>query len=264
VNPEPGTPHPERRTRNAEHDVRDVVFLHGWGSGAAVWRDMAAHLAPHGVAHAPDLPGYGAAPACVPYTLEGIAAALARSAPLRCHVVGWSLGGQVALAWAKSAPQQVVRLALIATTPCFTQRADWPHAVTAEVLAEFSRGLTAERAGTLRRFMSLQAQGDEKAKQVARQLRAVHAARSGPAPKTLAGGLRILIETDLREALGSIRQPVLVMHGDRDSLAPLAAGEYLGRRLVNARFLVLRGAAHAPFLSKPKETSAALREFFDE
>ena len=256
----------ERETRNPKqkNDIRDVVFLHGWGSGAAVWRDMAAHLAPRRLPHTPDLPGYGAAPACAPYTLDGIAAAVARAAPPRCHVVGWSLGGQVALAWARSAPQQVVRLALIATTPCFAQRADWPHAVTAEALAGFSKGLAAERAGTLRRFMSLQAQGDEKAGQVARQLRAAHAARNGPALETLAGGLRILIEADLRDALGSIRQPVLVMHGDRDSLAPLTAGEYLSRRLLNARLLVLRGAAHAPFLSKPEETSAALLEFLDE
>ena len=112
--------------------------------------------------------------------------------------------------------------------------------------------------------MSLQAQGDEKAGQVARQLRAAHAACNGPALETLAGGLRILIEADLRDALGSIRQPVLVMHGDRDSLAPLTAGEYLSRRLLNARLLVLRGAAHAPFFSKPEETSAALLEFLDE
>lgn len=225
---------------------------------------MAAHLAPRRVAHAPDLPGYGATPACAPYTLEGIAAAVARAAPPRCHVIGWSLGGQVALAWARSAPQQVVRIALIATTPCFTQRANWSHAVTAEALAGFSKGLTAGRAGTLRRFMSLQAQGDEKAGQVARLLRAAHAARNGPALETLAGGLRILIESDLRDALGSIRQSVLVVHGDRDNLAPLAAGEYLSRQLLNARLLVLRGAAHAPFLSKPEATSAALREFFDE
>jgi pimeloyl-[acyl-carrier protein] methyl ester esterase len=254
----------KRGTRNAEHDVADVVFLHGWGSGAAVWQEMAAQLAPRRVAHAPDLPGYGAAPACAPYTLEGIAAAVARTAPARCHVVGWSLGGQVALAWARSAPRQVARLALIAATPCFARRAGWPHAITAEALAGFSRGLAAERAGTLRRFMSLQAQGDEKAGQVVRQLRAAHAARDGLAPEALEGGLRILSETDMRDALGSIRQPVLVVHGDRDSLVPLAAGEFLSRRLFNARFLVLRGAGHAPFLSKPEETSAALLEFFNE
>jgi len=256
----------ERETRNLKqkNGIRDVVFLHGWGSGAAVWRDMAAHLAPRRLPHAPDLPGYGAAPACAPYTLDGIAAAVARSAPKRCHVVGWSLGGQVALAWARSAPQQVARIALIAATPCFARRAGWSHAITAEALAGFSRGLAAERAGTLRRFMSLQAQGDEKARQVARQLRAAHAACDGPAPEALEGGLRILSETDMRDALVSIRQPALVVHGDRDSLVPLAAGEYLSRRLFDARFLVLRGAGHAPFLSKLEETSAALLEFLDE
>lgn len=253
----------ERATRNPkrQYDAKSVVLLHGWGSGAAVWREMAAQLAPRAVAHAPDLPGYGAAPACAPYTLEGIAAAVARSAPKRCHVVGWSLGGQVALAWARNAPRQVARIALIAATPCFARRAGWPHAITAEALAGFSRGLAAERAGTLRRFMSLQARGDEKARQVARQLRAAHAAT---APEALEGGLRILSETDMREALGSIRQPVLVVHGDRDSLVPLAAGEFLSRRLLDARLLVLRGAGHAPFLSKPEETSAAVLEFFDE
>jgi pimeloyl-[acyl-carrier protein] methyl ester esterase len=153
---------------------------------------------------------------------------------------------------------------LIAATPCFERRAGWPHAITTEALAGFSMGLAAERAGTLRRFMSLQAQGDEKARQVARRLRAAHAARDGPALETLEGGLRILSETDMRDALGSIRQPVLVVHGDRDSLVPLEAGEYLSRRLFNARFLVLRGAGHAPFLSKPEETWAALLEFFNE
>ena len=256
----------ERVTRNPiqKNGIRDVVFLHGWGLSAGVWDDLARRLGPRLRVHVPDLPGYGAAPACVPYTLETLAAAMARAAPRRCHVIGWSLGGQVALTWAKSTPRQVVRLALIATTPCFTQRADWAHAVTAEALAGFSRGLTAARAGTLRRFMLLQAQGDERAKQVARQLRAARAARNLPALEALAGGLRILLETDLRGALGSIRQPVRVMHGDRDSLVPLEAGEYLSRRLFNARLLVLRGAAHAPFLSKPEETSAALRKFFDE
>ncbi|MGH8635179.1 MAG: pimeloyl-ACP methyl ester esterase BioH [Burkholderiales bacterium] len=247
-----------------KNDVRDVVFLHGWGFSAGVWSELAGRLAPRFHVHVPDLPGYGAAPVCAPYTLEAMAGAVARAAPPRCQVIGWSLGGQVALAWAKSASQQVVRLALIAATPCFTQRADWPHAVTAEALDGFMKGIVADRAGMLRRFISLQAQGDGKAKQVARQLRAAHAARNLPALEALAGGLRILLESDLRDALGSIRQPVLVMHGDRDSLVPLEAGDYLSRRLFNARLLVLRGAAHAPFLSKPEETSAALRRFFDE
>jgi len=126
----------------------------------------------------------------------------------------------------------------------------------------------ANAAGRERQALDVAAHRHEpptsEAGQVARQLRAAYAAHEGPAPEALEGGLRILSETDMRDALSSIRQPVMVVHGDRDSLVPLAAGEYLSRRLFDARFLVLRGAGHAPFLSKPEETSAALLEFFDE
>lgn len=244
--------------------VLDVVLLHGWGSGAAVWNDLASELAPRRSVHLPDLPGYGAAPVCAPYTPERIVAGLARGAPRRCDVVGWSLGAQVALAWAQRVPRQVMRLALIAATPCFTQRADWQHAIAPQTLARFADGLAANRAGMLRRFISLEAQGDAKAKQVARRLREAHAASDGPVPEALAAGLRILFETDLRGALGSILQPVLVIHGDRDSVAPVAAGEYLSRCLPNARLLVLPGAGHAPFISQPRKVAAALQEFLDE
>jgi pimeloyl-ACP methyl ester carboxylesterase len=53
--------------------VRDVVLLHGWGSSARVWDDLAGRLAPRLRVHVPDLPGYGAAPACAPNALEAMA-----------------------------------------------------------------------------------------------------------------------------------------------------------------------------------------------
>jgi len=245
-------------------DVRDVVLLHGWGSNAAVWKTMAASLAPRCRPHAFDLPGYGATPACTPYTLDSIAAAVAQAAPPRCDVVGWSLGGQIALAWARRAPRQVDRLALISATPCFAQRPDWPHALEAEVLAAFARDLADDAPGALKRFALLQAQGDNDARGVGRQLRAALGTGGEAGAAALEGGLRILLETDLRGELSSIRQPALVLHGDRDQLVAPAAGAYLSRRLPAARLSVLRGAAHAPFLSQPEAAAAALGEFFDE
>ncbi|MGH6693250.1 MAG: alpha/beta fold hydrolase, partial [Gammaproteobacteria bacterium] len=105
-----------------------VVLLHGWGSDAGVWDDLAGRLGPQLRVHVPDLPGYGAAPAGARYTLEAMADTVARGAPRRCQVVGWSLGGEVALAWALRAPRQVRRLALIGATPCFASRPGWPCA----------------------------------------------------------------------------------------------------------------------------------------
>src|SRR5690349_8810079 len=121
------------------NNVRDVVLLHGWGYSSRIWDALAERLARRFRVHVPDLPGYGSAPASEPYTLEALADAVARAAPRRCHVVGWSLGGEVALAWALHAPRQVVRLALIGATPCFTRRPGWACATDGAVLAEFGR-----------------------------------------------------------------------------------------------------------------------------
>lgn len=243
---------------------RDLVLLHGWGMHAGIWSDLARELAPFFRVHAVDLPGYGGSAMCDPYTLDQMAALLARQLPQRCLVCGWSLGGQVALAWAALAPQQVTRLALIATTPCFTQRSDWPHAVAADVLRAFAEGLRTDCDGTLKRFLSLQARGDKQAKQVVLQLKECLSAREKPGPGVLGHGLKILLNADLRDRLSAVAQPTLVVHGDRDTLAPLAAGEHLSRSLPNARLVEVCGAAHAPFVSDAQDTGALLKRFFDE
>ena len=128
---------------------RDLVLMHGWGMHAGIWDGLASELSPHFRVHAVDLPGYGESATCNPYTLEQMATALADEMPQRCLVCGWSLGGQVALTWAGAAPQQVTQLALIATTPCFARRTDWPHAVEASVLHDFAAALKTDYAGTL-------------------------------------------------------------------------------------------------------------------
>jgi pimeloyl-[acyl-carrier protein] methyl ester esterase len=239
------------------HDVGDVVLLHGWGSTAGVWKELRTRLSQRLRVSAPDLPGYGSSTARAPCTVESMADAIARSAPRRCHVVGWSLGGLVALAWAMAAPEQVGRLALIATTPSFLQRPGWPEAMAEETFAGFEAALAADPAGALRRFVSLQSQDDEQARSVARRLRDTMA----PAAAALLGaGLLVLRSTDLRARLRSVRAPALVLHGSRDRLVPAAAGERLSRLLPAARYLAVPGAAHAPFLSDPAAVAAALQD----
>jgi pimeloyl-[acyl-carrier protein] methyl ester esterase len=187
---------------------------------------------------------------------------VARAAPRRCGVVGWSLGGEVAIAWARRMPRQVQRMALIATTPCFTGRPGWRCATAPGVLQEFSRAIAADRDGTLARFVAVAARGDARAHRVAGALQPLY--KNGPADAVLAAGLAVLSSTDLRRELPGVRQRVLVMHGARDRIVPAAAGRRLAAALPDARFSLLRACAHAPFLSQPARVARALQEFFDE
>ena len=240
------------------------MFLHGWGLNRCVFDDLIGLLAPRYGALALDLPGYGETSACDPYTLDRLAAVVAASAPERCVVAGWSLGAQVAVSWARSAPRQVERLVLLGATPCFVQREDWKPAVDPKVFETFMDGVGRDRRATLERFISLQAHGDLHSKRVIRGLRASLAAHALPEVDVLEQGLRVLLQSDMRALLPGITQPALVIHGEHDQLAPIAAARALAQALPGARLAVVPGAAHAPFVSDPERVGRSLVEFFDE
>jgi len=88
-------------------------------------------------------------------------------------------------------------------------------------------------------------------------------ARPDPEPGALAAALAELAATDLRTAAPAMRQPALVVAGERDTLAPPTAGAWLARAMPHARFAAIAGAAHAPHLSHPAAFAAALDGFLD-
>ena len=234
-----------------------LLFLHGWGLSGEVWRDAAARLA--GVAV--DLPGYGATPAVTPYRAETLADALAERIDGAVDLVGWSMGGMVALALAARHPDKVARLVLVGATPTFVATADWPHGMAPEVLAEFARSLATDYRATLSRFLSLQARGGDAAREVIGRLREHLRAQTEPSPTTLAAGLELLRAVDLRDRVGRVTCPTLLVHGAHDTLCPAAAAVWLAERLPRARLALHERAAHAPFLSHPDWFAATLGDF---
>lgn len=241
---------------------RDLVLVHGWGTHGGIWSELAESLSLEFRVHVVDLPGCGQSADCEPYTLEHIAMLLRRDLPPRCGVVGWSLGGQIALAWAQRAGEQVERVALIATNPCFSWRTDWPHAESGDVLRDMGRALAEDGLKSLRRFYTLSALGDRHPRKAATRLRGCLRNGGAPSASALEKGLKLLLETDQRHELGAISQPVLVLHGDEDRVAPLSAGEHLSRGLPHSELVVIPGAAHVPFVTALPEVSGHLSRFF--
>jgi len=242
----------------------DLVLLHGWGMNSAVWDEVASGLAQHFRLHCVDLPGHGASPACAPCTLDALADRLAAALPRRVSICGWSFGGQVALNWALRKPDQIERLVLLAATPRFVRGAAWDCGVDSAVLDDFARGLVHDYRATLQRFLVLQAQGDARSRVVLRRLREHVLARGEPDVAALAAGLRLLRETDLRDRLIQIMQPALILHGECDTLVPLAAGAYLQRGLPHAVLDVFAGTAHALLIAQPQRTARRIMEFCRE
>jgi pimeloyl-[acyl-carrier protein] methyl ester esterase len=239
-----------------------VVFLSGWAARESVFDAVREHLPTTHVAIASELPGYDEAPS-EPYTLDALAAAVAAGAPARCTVVGWSLGGLIALTWARARPAQVERLILIATTPCFVRRAGWTCAMDPAAFDAFAASLVRDCTATLERFAALQALGESDVQRVTRDLRRALVPCGASAVTALARGLDVLRRADLRGSLEGVRQPALLVHGTRDHVVPISAAEHLAAALPHARLERIDAAAHAPFVSQPRRVAHAIVELID-
>lgn len=238
-----------------------LVLLHGWGMHSGIWAPLLPELARRYRVSCIDLPGHGHSPAPVGAVgLEEMAAAVAAGAPPGAAWLGWSLGGQLALA-AALAGHDISRLVLVASTPRFVTAADWPCGMAAATLAGFAASLEQDHRKTLRDFLALQLRGDRRAATLLNMLRGILEERGPPAPAALRAGLAILAGTDLRARLASLRQPALVVTGERDRLVPAEAGRRLCAALPRGSLLALPGAAHAPFLTHADDFLAAVAGF---
>ena len=230
-----------------------LVLLHGWGMHSGLFTPLLPRLTDRFRVHRVDLPGHGRSATVAPYALDtviaAIGAALGETRPL--SLLGWSLGGAIALRWARTEPSRIARLILTGTTPCFVARPDWPHAMDAITLQRFGDELALSYRLTLQRFVTLQVRGSDHPRAVLSQLRRELFARGQPAPAALHAALELLAGTDLRPEVGAVGQAATVIAGEHDTLTPPAAGQWLAQALPRGTFRLVRGAAHAPFLSHP-------------
>jgi len=238
-----------------------LALLHGWGMHPGVFDPLAERLAADFDIMLPCLPGHGGTPPVATGTLESWARALADALPADTVLVGWSLGGQVALRVALQWPTRVARLVLLATTPRFVAAPDWAAGLAAGELAAFGDALLREPRATLLRFLSLQTRGAPNARTLLAALRRGVQAAPPPDPGALAQGLDLLLTTDLRSAWPTLVQPVQIIHGGRDALTPPGAARWLAQTRPGARLALLDAAAHAPHLSHPDAVAAIIRGF---
>jgi pimeloyl-[acyl-carrier protein] methyl ester esterase len=240
----------------------DLVLLHGWGLHGGMWGPWLDRLADHARLHVVDLPGHGHSGWPVDaHDLGGLARAVHPHVPRDAIVLGWSLGGMLALELARRHPRHLRALILMATTPKFLAAPDWEHGLAPTVLAEFTQGLAQDYRRTVQNFLMLQTRGDEHALETLRRLRGRLAAHGEPDRRALAAGLDVLRNTDLRDALPRITLPALVIAGEHDRLTPPGAGHELATRLPMARFGLVERSGHAPFLSHPDAVLAEVLGF---
>jgi pimeloyl-[acyl-carrier protein] methyl ester esterase len=249
---------------NRGGEAAPLVLLHGWGMNLRVFDRLRAALAAQHRVTAIDLPGHGRSPwtaqASPQQQLAGLAAMLPRGATL----VGWSLGGQLALQLAGDSSLAVRSLVLIATSARFVRAVDWPHGLPAETLRQFAAQLEGDAATTIADFLELQVRGSLDAAAVRTTLQSSLQQHGAADAQALSAGLTMLERNDLRELVRRIEVPVLVIAGQYDRVTPPQAAQALAQLMPQSQLLLIKRAGHAPFISHPQLVSAALLRFMRE
>jgi pimeloyl-ACP methyl ester carboxylesterase len=168
---------------------------------------------------------------------------------VRAHLVGTSMGGGVAMGVALEHPARVASLTLIGTSP---GGAGLP-AMSREFLAhitgpgpDFSdRAAVLDHFVALLRIFSAGSAEFDAAEPALREALDSEFDRTTNLASSQVNHFVMEIGTPIRDRLGEIAAPTLVIHGENDPIFPLGHGRALSLEIPGATLLVLKNTGHA-------------------
>jgi 3-oxoadipate enol-lactonase len=243
-------------------DAPAVLLGGSLGSTTAMWDEQVGPLSERLRVVRFDLRGHGDSPAPPgPYSVQKLAEdvleLLDALAIERCCYCGVSLGGMVGQWLAAHAPERIDRLVVCASSPRLPPAAQWTErartvreAGTVEVVADavVERWLTPA-------FARAQPQ-------LRGRLRAMIATSD---PEGYASCCEAIAGVDLREDLGLIASPTLVICGAQDPVAPPQGhGETIAAGVQHGRLVALSPGAHLVSVERATEVTELISDYLAE
>ena len=239
-----------------------LLMIHGWGVNSEIWVSLVDELKLFASVYLIDLPGMGGSSSISPYTLDNIAKEIKANVPIKkFNILGWSLGGQVAMSLAIRMPEFVEKLILMSTTPCFVEKKDWPYGVNKQFFSNFELETKQNLNNTLLKFFLIQTRDINDSKNVMRFLKNTFIEISDDNKSGMQSALNVLKETDLRNEIKKIDKPTLIIAGDKDRLTSSKASIWLYEKIKGATLKEIKGANHMPFISHRKTMTESVKKF---
>ena len=187
--------------------------------------------------------------------VAAVAARILASAPPRFALAGLSMGGYIAFAMLRQAPERIAKLALLDTSA----RPDTPEqsARREAFIAMAEAGQLVEVVDSLApRFLHRNRRTDAMLNRVIRDM----AADTGVAA-FVRQEKAIITRPDSRPRLASIACPTLVLVGEGDELTPPSLAQEMAAGIAGARLVAVPDCGHLSTLEKPEVVNAALAEW---
>ena len=230
-----------------------LVLLHGYPLDHHIWDSVAPLLEGTFDLILPDLRGFGVSTTVeTPYTMDNFASDIAglldHLGITKSAIAGHSMGGYIALVFARLYPERVSGLGLVSTQVLADppDRKEGRYKTAAEVAEKGIAGVVEIMTPKLTPSETLQAPARE--------------IMERQKPAAYIGALKAMAERiDTSTLLASINFPVVIIHGDADSLIPVERAREEKSTLPHANLLEKKGTGHLPMMEAVRETAKALK-----
>ena len=248
----------------SEGEGPPVVLLHAFPLDRGMWAGQVAALSGRYRVHAIDAFGFGGCelPAGG-WGVESMADAVAgwvvsQKIPTPLVVCGLSMGGYVALAFARR-HADYVRALVLADTRAEPDSDEARAGRDSAIAAVEAHGSVAQVEAMLPKVLGATTRAERPG--VVSEFRRTGLSQDKAA--VVAGLIALRDRPDARPGLAAINVPTLVIVGDEDTLTPPSAAEALAAGVRGAKLVVLPGAGHLSNLETPDAFNAAVLDFLD-
>ncbi|MBR4761455.1 MAG: alpha/beta hydrolase [Clostridia bacterium] len=241
-------------TVTGEGDI-PVVLLHGWGSSFDVYKGVCAALGDRCKFYAVNFPGCGGSEVMkTPWNINDYCDFVLEFLKTvgvddtKAVFIGHSHGGRVILSLAGNALINPAKIVLIDS---------------AGIVAEKSKKQKrrAKNFKRIKKILSLPVIKSFSGGLLDAARRHYGSADYNAAPPVLRNTMVSLVNTDLRDILGNIKCPTLLIWGENDTDTPLSSANIIKERIADSGLCVIKGTGHFSFCQKPYEAHAILRAF---
>jgi pimeloyl-ACP methyl ester carboxylesterase len=251
------------------HGPLDIVFVHGALTNLKVLREEPGirrfydRLASFSRLIMFDKRGMGLSDHVAVGTLEermdDIRAVMDAVGSERAALIGMSEGGPLSMLFSATYPERTEALLLVGAEVKEEETEDWPWGEATRESFDAHIETLPERWGTsgasVIHFIP-SAGNDPRLQDWWRRLMVESAS-----PGTAIAFMRMAFEIDVRDIVGSVRVPTLILNRRGDKICHVENARYLAKNIPGARYLELDGEDHIPWGENGDEIAAEIQEF---
>lgn len=250
---------------------KHLVMLHGFGCDSRVFASIGTQLSKDHEVWMVDIPGHGQTKEefrSFHYSAYTILHALEGYLKSPYTLLGWSMGGQIALEMYEQSIKKcadekcdhdhslIESLILVSTTPKFVGSDDFPAGMNKAVFQKFKKGVNEHAERSMEDFYKLIFSKKEDPGRHIDDLK-----KQMPKQKTLTDCMESFEKSDERKTLPKITVPTLIVTGDSDEIINYKASMFMSQEIKNSALKVFKGAGHAPHLTREKEMMDEISKF---